>query len=447
MVYFFKKSFLFIKRNPRILYSFSLLIIIPLSLYYITSLTLDFFQKNIDLSLQSKALLAEDILNSFISESISQGKDIQEKIDQIAEDNPEIDTIQIIFPKEKDFEIVYSNHSQEKGKKITEESIPLSWFKNQSIAHLFVAQNGERFWQVVKPLYDSEGKKIALISMKMSLREADLQAVKIIKKVYLVGIGVILLVLFLILHHTQLFRYVILFKDLKKESQEKDDFVNMAMHELKAPIINTRNYILVLQEEMKGYLNKEQEEYLSRALTSVERLNDLTSDMNEVISLQQRKLSFKPQKISLYDLIKEVVEIFKPEAQKKNIELIFKEKKERVFININPNRLKEVLENLISNAIKYTFRGKVEITTEISSQQKYLIIIEDTGIGISAQDQKRLGEKFYRVKTKETEEISGTGLGLWIADQIVKNMGGKILLESIKGRGSKFIVELPLMED
>lgn len=447
MVYFFKKSFLFIKRNPRILYSFSLLIIIPLSLYYITSLTLDFFQKNIDLSLQSKALLAEDILNSFISESISQGKDIQEKIDQIAEDNPEIDTIQIIFPKEKDFEIVYSNHSQEKGKKITEESIPLSWFKNQSIAHLFVAQNGERFWQVVKPLYDSEGKKIALISMKMSLREADLQAVKIIKKVYLVGIGVILLVLFLILHHTQLFRYVILFKDLKKESQEKDDFVNMAMHELKAPIINARNYILVLQEEMKGYLNKEQEEYLSRALTSVERLNDLTSDMNEVISLQQRKLSFKPQKISLYDLIKEVVEIFKPEAQKKNIELIFKEKKERVFININPNRLKEVLENLISNAIKYTFRGKVEITTEISSQQKYLIIIEDTGIGISAQDQKRLGEKFYRVKTKETEEISGTGLGLWIADQIVKNMGGKILLESIKGRGSKFIVELPLMED
>jgi len=115
---------------------------------------------------------------------------------------------------------------------------------------------------------------------------------------------------------------------------------------------------------------------------------------------------------------------------------------------VNSNRLKEVLYNLIDNAIKYTLEGGVEIKTEVDEiKKKYYITVQDSGIGISAEAQQRLFEKFYRVKTKETADISGTGLGLWIAKTLARKMGGDILIESMEGKGSKFTIIFPLKKD
>lgn len=445
MINFLKRGIYFVRENLGIFYSLLLLVVIPLAFYYNTFFTLESFQENIDFNLQTKTLLAEVIFSTFAAEVISNEGDLQAKINQITEENPEISGLRVILPAEEEFEVAYSKNLEEVGTKAIDDSIPLSWHRNQAIAHLATNQANERFWEVIRPLHDSEGEKIGLVSMSISLREADMLAVEVVKRVYIVAIATILLTLFLIIHHTRLFQYVVLFRKLKKEDKEKDDFMNMAMHELKGPIVNMRNYILTLKEEIGVSLNKIQKQYLDRALISSERLNDLTSDMLDVVRIQQKRLSFESEKISPQKIIQSVVQEFKPEAEKKNLQLLFR-KRDVFFVNANPNRLKEVLVNLINNAIKYTQKGKVEIRTEIEGNKRCLIIIEDTGIGVSAEEQQRLGEKFFRIKSEETEDIPGTGLGLWIINEICVRMGGKLLVESIKGKGSKFIVVLPLAE-
>jgi signal transduction histidine kinase len=113
-------------------------------------------------------------------------------------------------------------------------------------------------------------------------------------------------------------------------------------------------------------------------------------------------------------------------------------------IAVDPARFRQVLVNLIGNAIKYTPTGDVKV--RVQKKEDYIEFrISDSGIGISAEDQKKLFQKFQRISSTETAEIRGTGLGLWITKQIVEQMGGKITVESIKGVGTHFVVEFPIV--
>ena len=114
------------------------------------------------------------------------------------------------------------------------------------------------------------------------------------------------------------------------------------------------------------------------------------------------------------------------------------------IILADKDRLKQVFVNFIGNAVKYTMKGEVKVRQYSENNRLYIRVI-DTGIGMSEEEKSRLFEKFYRIRTKETEDIRGTGLGLWITAQIVKEMKGNISVESIKGVGSHFIVSFPII--
>ena len=103
------------------------------------------------------------------------------------------------------------------------------------------------------------------------------------------------------------------------------------------------------------------------------------------------------------------------------------------------------LGNIIGNAVKYTLKGKVTVTSYVE-RDTYIIRVSDTGIGISAEDQKKLFTRFYRVKSKETDSIRGTGLGLWITRNIINQMEGNISVESIKGKGTDFVISFPIVQ-
>jgi len=281
----------------------------------------------------------------------------------------------------------------------------------------------------------------------MSLRSIDLLVLRTVRNSYIILISAILLSLFLIIHHTQLFKYPILLKKLQEIDRMKDEFLRMALHELQSPIVNIRGYIESLREEITDLATEEQKEYLSRVSLSAKNLSDLIYDMLEVSRIEQGRLDFTPQKISPQKIIDELIKEFTPKANAKGLKLIFQPKEEPYLINVNPHRFKQILTNLIENAIKYTKKGEIEISTWYSEvKKKYFIAIRDTGLGISAEAQKRLFEKFYRVKTRETAVIPGTGLGLWICKEICQRMGGEILLESMEGVGSKFIIFFPFVK-
>jgi signal transduction histidine kinase len=446
MFFIFKKGIDFIKRNPGLLYSLLLIVLIPFAFYYNTFSTVKSFQKNIDYELQTKALLAESIFSVFAPDILENPELLQQKIQQVTKENPEIANIQVILPEEGKFKIIASKDTEEIGKEVSIPSIDWAWAKDQAVAEL-TAKNGKRFWNMVKPISDSEGEKVALVTMLMSLEKIDLLVLETVRNSYIILIIAILLSLFLIIQHTQLFKYPILLRKLQEVDKMKDEFLRMALHELQSPVVNIRGYIEALRDEMADLLTEKQKESFYRISISAKNLSDLIYDMLEVSRIEQGRLDFTPQKVSPPEIINELVKEFERKASAKGLKLIFQPTQASYFINVNPHRLKQVLTNLIENAIKYTKEGKIEITTWCSEvKKKYFIAVRDTGIGISAEAQKRLFEKFYRVKTKETAGIPGTGLGLWICKEICKKMGGEILVESMEGVGTKFTISFPLVK-
>jgi signal transduction histidine kinase len=445
---FLKNIYHFVKKNPGILFSLALIILIPLTLYFNTFLAAKSFQKSIDKIVQIKALAIENILAAFLLEKMEDPQHIQEKIALISKENPEIENIRV-FKHQDDgsFIILASSNSQEIGFKSNEPALVLALSQEQTMATLKTNKNGQRSWNVIKPLVNLQKEKTGLLSIELSLKEPDEILAKTLLGSYFIMIGAMVLSLILILHHTRLFEYVALSKRLIEIDKMKDDFIRMATHELQSPIANIRGYLEALQEEIKNFLSSEQKEMFWRISISAKNLADLIEDILEVSRIEQGRLDLTPQLLNPKEIITQVIAELQVKAKEKGLILEKEFSNDSYLINVNPRRLHQILFNLINNAIKYTKRGQIKVITEIEKTKKrYLISVKDTGIGMSAEAQKHLFERFYRIKTRETADIPGTGLGLWISKQLTEKMGGQIFVESLEGVGSKFTLVFPLIE-
>jgi len=443
---FFLRIFRFIKTYPPILYSLFLIVFIPFLLSWSTFYITSKFEKNVDLILQKKALFLQSAISIFARDFLKEPEILQSKIESLVRENPEVKYLRLLIKEGESFKILSSYKREERGAILEDPSLILSWSQNQSIASLISSSKGrERLWKIVSPIFNEKDEKIGLVSLALSLKESDKLIEESIFKAFLVIVFGISLSLILIFQHANLFGYVTLTKKLKEIDKAKDEFIRMATHELQSPIVNIRGYIIDLKERLKDKLSLSEKEDLEIIEISAKNLSNLISDILEVSRIEQGKLDFTPRKLNLKKEIKEIIFEFEKKAKEKNLKLLFEEPKEEIFIKANNLRFKEVISNLIDNAIKYTFEGFVKVKTKIDpSQKKCYILVEDTGVGISARAQKKLFQKFFREKKKEIVSLPGTGLGLWIVKEIVERMGGEILVESIEGQGSKFIVSLPL---
>jgi signal transduction histidine kinase len=441
---FFRDIFSFIKTYPAILYSFALILFLPLFLYFSVFYVASKFQKNVDLILQTEALFLSQSLSTFSQDFISEPEILQEKIFQIQKENPKVKQIRILVKENEDFRILASGKGEEIGAILQDPSLILSWSQGQSIATLSSdPQTKERFWKIVTPI--GKEKKLGLISLALSLKETDEIISDIIFKTFFLILFGILVSLILIFQHTSLFGYVELTQKLKQIDKAKDEFIRMATHELEAPVVNIRNYLWEIKEQLKEKISKEEIEYLERAEISAINLSHLIEDILEVSRIEQGRVDFTPKLIDPVNEIKQIVSEFLPRAKEKNLSLLFEEPKEKVELYLNPLRFREIVSNLLSNAVKYTFKGYVKIEAKVDfSRKRYYIFVRDTGIGISAEAQQKIFQKFFREKKRETADVPGTGLGLWISRELARKMGGDILFESIEGQGSNFIVYFPL---
>jgi len=427
-----------------VLYSFALILFLPLFLYFSVFYVSSKFQKNVDLILQTEALFLAQSLSTFSQDFMLEPEILQEKIFQIQKENPKVKQVRILKKENEDFRIVASGKKEEVGAILQDPSLILSWSQNQSIATLFSdSETKERFWKVITPI--GKEKKLGLISLALSLKETDELISDIVFKSFILILFGIVISLILIFQHTTLFGYVNLARKLKEIDRAKDEFIRMATHELQAPITNIRNYTLEIKEQLKDRVLPKEREYLERIEISAKNLANLISDILEVSRLEQGRMDFSSQ---LFDPKKEVEQLvaeFLPKAKEKNLELIFEKPTQSVLLFLNPIRFREIISNLLSNAIKYTFQGKIIIKSRVDfSKKRYYISVIDTGIGISGEAQQKLFQKFFRERKKETIDIPGTGLGLWLSKQMAQKMGGDILVESIEGKGSNFTVFFPL---
>ena len=168
----------------------------------------------------------------------------------------------------------------------------------------------------------------------------------------------------------------------------------------------------------------------------------LIDDILSVPKIEQNRIDYSFENFNPEKEIEETVSSLRNSAEEKSLSLSY-QVESSAAIYADKTKLRQILINIIGNAIKYTKEG--EINVHLSSKEDQLLIrVSDTGVGMSAEEQRGLFQKFYRIRTKETEDITGTGLGLWISSKFIEAMDGKISVESIKGIGTHFILSFPL---
>ena len=242
-------------------------------------------------------------------------------------------------------------------------------------------------------------------------------------------------------HNTKTIGSIAVFYDithLKRLERMRQDFVANVSHELRTPLTSIKGYAetLLYEEDIKKI-----KEFSSIILKHTDFLIKLTQDLIELSTIESRGFRFEKEHLSLKELIEETIKTFKDEAQRKGIELKI-QIKDTQTIWANEERARQVFNNLIDNALKYTERGKIEISTE--EQGRFIIIkVSDTGIGIPKKDLTRIFERFYRVNKERSREAGSIGLGLSIVKHIVEAHNGEVWVESELGKGSTFFVKWP----
>lgn len=442
----FQRGVNFVRKNPTILYSLLLIVVMTSIVFFNAYYSLGKFQQNVDSLLQSKAVLAEDIFNITAVALFDNQELLQQKIEFIKNKDSEIQSITVLIPAEKrdEFKIIASSDKQVVGV-VGNSDLPLLAWQHDDVGIAFLKRNETgRFWNIVKVVKNEQNEKIGLISMEVSLAENDLFIKDTINKVYFSAIISMLVVLLLVLNHIRLFGYAAKAVKLEEVDKMKDDFISMASHELKSPLTAIRGYAELMKDSLELKENnqnkQDQHHYIDNISASVERLNSLVGDLLEVSKIEQNRLSIKLEDIDISLIIKQIVDEMRVIADQKGLVFI-NNMHENVKVFGDNARIKQIVVNLISNALKYTPKGKVEISCK-EDKGYILITVADTGLGISAEGIKNLFSKFYRVKTEETSKISGTGLGLWISKEVAMKMGGDISVESMEGIGSHFIFKL-----
>ncbi len=422
----------------------ALVFVIPLILFASTYYNISQFEKNFNHLLQTKALLLEDVFVSMIVEEDLKGDVLQDKIDKIIKENSDVAEIKILQfnEKEANYIIIASSNKSEVDEISSDIKDMLAVSIPEGIASV-EAVGDERFWEVSKSLKTQTGK-LLIIKTKLSLKGVDQAFNQSVSRAYWILLLSSIVLVLIVTNYARLSKYVLLFNKMKEVDQMKDNFISMASHELKTPLTAIRGYIDLLQTGVGKEMRKEDKGYLDNIQISADRLRNLVSDLLEVSRLEQNRIPFKPKEVTALAIVEKVVGMLTPQAKEKELKFFVETelKKENAIIFVDPDRFEQVLVNLAGNALKYTPQGEVKI--KVYEDQKRLVFsIEDTGIGMNSKQKERLYEKFYRIKTKQTKSVEGTGLGLWITKELTEKMKGRIEVESMEGVGSKFIVSFP----
>lgn len=227
-------------------------------------------------------------------------------------------------------------------------------------------------------------------------------------------------------------------EELERLTRLQSEFIGNVSHEVRNPIFAISGYLEALGTPGLG--DDQRKSYAEKALTNLERLQNLFNDLIDIARLEYREDLINRSAFDLKDLIDEVTEMLRPKAEKKDLDL--QADVPRFFVNADRSRIRQVLVNLIENAIAYTESGSVRCRVQRRAE-KVRIQVVDTGQGIDEDHLERIFERFYRVDEDRARDSGGTGLGLSIVHQIIQAHDEEIHVESTKGRGTRFWFELP----
>ena len=247
---------------------------------------------------------------------------------------------------------------------------------------------------------------------------------------------------------------IVVFRDITKEKaeeREQAEFISTASHEMRTPVASIEGYLGLALNPNTATIDDRGRDFIMKAHYAAEHLGHLFQDLLDVSKADDGRMSNEPKIVNLTTFIHDIVQGLGKQATEKGLRVIYKpipdNTAEKIIapvysVNLDNDHIREVMDNLLENAIKYTVNG--EIIVDVNGDDDNVVIsVKDSGIGIPSEDIPHLFQKFYRVNDKETNEIGGTGLGLYLSRRLVEIMGGRIWAESVYKSGSTFYVQLP----
>ena len=234
----------------------------------------------------------------------------------------------------------------------------------------------------------------------------------------------------------------------KELDRLKSNFVANISHELRTPLIGTEKAITLLLDRSAGKVNKDQEQFLVIAKSNLKRLSVMINDLLDLAKLEAGKMQPKFELLSIEKLINESIDGLNAWANTKHIKIEREIQQSLPHVNADSNRIMQILNNLLGNAIKFTPNDGAITVRAVSrnegNKDEIEISVQDTGAGITKEDLDKVFDKFYQTGERSFTDMTGTGIGLSIAKEVVGLHGGKIWAESEKGKGAKFIFTLPV---
>jgi signal transduction histidine kinase len=234
-------------------------------------------------------------------------------------------------------------------------------------------------------------------------------------------------------------------EQLRKANEDKSDIISITAHKLRTSLSALKWILKMFLDEDVGKINDEQSELIKKAYNSNERMLCLVNDLLTLNHTEEVSIHYNFKKLDIIILLEETIFEFYGETNKKQIELIFlKPETSLPLLNCDEEMIRVVIQNLIENSIKYSNTGGKVFISIIKKEKDIQISVHNNGIGINDEDKNKIFQKFFRAQNAKDKDISGSGLGLFTAKNIIEKHNGKIWFENIQSGGITFFVTLPI---
>ena len=232
---------------------------------------------------------------------------------------------------------------------------------------------------------------------------------------------------------------------LRRADETKSRFLSNMSHEFRTPLNSIRALTQILLDRADGPLTDEQEKQLNFVRGAAQSLGELVDDLLDIAKIEAGKIDVRPTQFSVAELFSALRGMLRPLLVSDKVALRFDAAEELPALVTDEGKLSQILRNLISNALKFTERGEIRVTAQLSQGGEHVeFAVADTGIGIAQEDHERIFEEFVQVRNPLQTRVKGTGLGLPLCRRLATVLGGVITLESTPGQGSIFTVRLPV---
>lgn len=441
------------KIKLELVYSVFVMIAIPSILVVNTVIITRSIQKNTDTELRRKA----DIVNSVFAKSLSSHLErqdydaVQSTTEAILKTRPDLSKLEIVIPDNEQWRVIASSDASRVNKNT--ENVQYSLVKSQrrAVATLVSSQDADgrdiQAWYVVTPIISGDAF-LGIVGLEVSTADAQELIDSSLRKAFFILLISIVTVVLLLINHYKFVGYAQLLDKQRELNQLMSDFLSVATHELKAPLTVIKGMVSNIEDGLFGPINLSAMEQLSQVEQQTDRLTLLITDLLNVSRIEQGKITYNIEQVDVSKVMSGIIEFYGDKAKDKNITIHY-EPTEGVNTQVyaDSGGVQEIFTNLIDNAVKYTIEANdIHITHELSPKGMLVTHVRDGGIGMSPDEQKRLFQRFYRIKNDKTAQINGTGLGLWIIKKYIENMGGNIQVSSMQAAGTVFSVSLPTSE-